>query len=180
MHLQWHCPSYLMMTSWNGNIFRVMVLYAGNSPVTGEFPSQRPVARSFDVFFDLRLNKRLSKQSGRRWFETPSRSLWRHCNGIDKNWLAWCPDTKYCISGSPKHISMHFQWHYPSYLLYKMYMRLEFFSNMPLFPGANELTPIFTPFVRFEPITANMSLGTLLNRGRPVATPLNGHFHVYG
>ena len=31
-------------------------------PVTGEFPSQRPVKQSFDVFFDLRLNKRLSKQ----------------------------------------------------------------------------------------------------------------------
>ena len=41
---------------------------------------QRPVARSFDVSFDLRLNKRLSKQSRRRWFETPSRPLWRHCN----------------------------------------------------------------------------------------------------
>ena len=37
-----------------------------------------PVARSFDVFFDLRLNKRLSKQSRRRLFETPSSSLWRH------------------------------------------------------------------------------------------------------
>ena len=52
----------------------------GNSPVTGEFPSQRPITRSFDVFFDLHLNKRLSKPSGRRWFETPSRSLWRHWN----------------------------------------------------------------------------------------------------
>ena len=41
---------------------------------------QRPVTRSFDVFFDLRLNKRLSKQSWGWWFETPSRSLWRHCN----------------------------------------------------------------------------------------------------
>ena len=41
----------------------------GISPVTGEFPSQRPVTRSFDVLFDLRLNKRLSKQSRRRWFE---------------------------------------------------------------------------------------------------------------
>ena len=30
--------------------------------------------------FDLRLNKRLNKQWRRRWFETPSRSLWRHCN----------------------------------------------------------------------------------------------------
>ena len=35
---------------------------AGNSPVPGEFPAQRPVTRRFDVFFDLRLNKRLSKQ----------------------------------------------------------------------------------------------------------------------
>ena len=40
--------------------------------VTGEFPSQRPVTRSFDVLFDLRLNKRLNKQSRRRWFEKPS------------------------------------------------------------------------------------------------------------
>ena len=52
----------------------------GNSPVNGEFPSQRPVTRSFDVFFDLRLNKRLSKQSWGWWFETLSRQLWRHCN----------------------------------------------------------------------------------------------------
>ena len=44
----------------------------GNPPVTGGFPSQRPVTRSFDIFFDLRRNKRLSKQSRRRWFETPS------------------------------------------------------------------------------------------------------------
>ena len=34
---------------------------AGNSPITGEFPAQRPVTRSFDVFFDLRPNKRFSK-----------------------------------------------------------------------------------------------------------------------
>ena len=52
----------------------------GIQRVTGEFPSQRPVTRSFDIFFDPRLNKRLRKQSRRRWFETPSRSLWRHCN----------------------------------------------------------------------------------------------------
>ena len=58
----------------------LLVLCARNSPVTGELPSQRPVTRSFAVFFDLRLNKRLSKQSRRRWFETPLRSLWRHCN----------------------------------------------------------------------------------------------------
>ena len=57
---------------------------AGNSPVTGEFPSQRPVTRSFDVFFDLRLNKRLSKQSRSWWFETLSLPLWRHCNEAPK------------------------------------------------------------------------------------------------
>ena len=45
-----------------------------------EFPSQRPVTQSFDVFFDLRPNKRLGKQTWGWWFETPSRLLWRHCN----------------------------------------------------------------------------------------------------
>ena len=39
----------------------LLALCAGNSPVSGEFPAQRPVTRSFDVFFDLRVNKRLSK-----------------------------------------------------------------------------------------------------------------------
>ena len=58
----------------------LLVLCAGNSPVTGEFPSQRPVTRSFDAGFDLRQNKRLSKQSRHRWFEAPSCSSWRHCN----------------------------------------------------------------------------------------------------
>ena len=58
----------------------LLALCEGNPPVPGRFPSQRPVTRRFDVFFDLRLNKRLSKQSRRRWFKTPSRSLWRHCN----------------------------------------------------------------------------------------------------
>ena len=60
----------------------LLALCERNSPVTGEFPSQRPVTRSFDVFFDLRLDKRLSKPSRRRWFETQSRWLRRHCNDI--------------------------------------------------------------------------------------------------
>ena len=58
----------------------LLALCAGISPVPGDFPSQRPVTRSFDVFFDLRPNKRLSKLSRGWWFETPSRSLCRHCN----------------------------------------------------------------------------------------------------
>ena len=61
----------------------LLALCAGNSPVTGEFPTQGPVSRSFDVFFDLRLNKWLSKQSWGWWFETPSSSLWRHCNNTN-------------------------------------------------------------------------------------------------
>ena len=52
----------IIMTSSNGNIFRVLAICAGNSPVTGEFPTQRPVTRSFDVFLDLRLIKLLNKQ----------------------------------------------------------------------------------------------------------------------
>ena len=58
----------------------LLALCEGNSPGTGEFPSQRPVTRGFDAFFALCLNKRLSKQSRRLWFETPLRSIWRHCN----------------------------------------------------------------------------------------------------
>ena len=52
-----------MMTSSNGNIFRVTGPLCGEFTGPGEFPAQRPVTRSFDVSFDLRLNKRLSKQS---------------------------------------------------------------------------------------------------------------------
>ena len=61
--------------------FSALLTFCENNPsVAGGFPSQRPMTLSFHVLFDLRLNKRLSKQSRRRWFETPSRSLWRHCN----------------------------------------------------------------------------------------------------
>ena len=59
----------------------LLAICAGNSPVPGEFPAQRPVTRSFDVFFDPRPNKWLSKQPLGWWFETTTRSLWRHCNG---------------------------------------------------------------------------------------------------
>ena len=59
------------------------------------FPSYRPfvrwihrsVTRSFNIFIDLRLNKRLSKQSRRWWFKTPSRLLWCHCNGLEMSIL---------------------------------------------------------------------------------------------
>ena len=66
----------------------LLAICAGNSPVTGEFPAQRPVTQSFDVFFDLRLNKRLSKQSWGCWFEMPSHSLWRYCNDVAITWTS--------------------------------------------------------------------------------------------
>ena len=87
-----------MMTSPNGNIFRV------TDPLCGEFtghpgiPSQRPVTRSFDVFFDLYLNKRLSKQQRRRWLEMPSCSLWRRCNGYRDDHCSMCNVLKSKIS----------------------------------------------------------------------------------
>ena len=60
--------------------FVLLALCEGNPSVTGGFPSQRPVTRSVDVFFDLRPCKRLSKQSRRQWFENASRLLWRFCD----------------------------------------------------------------------------------------------------
>ena len=60
----------------------LLAIFAVNSPVPGEFPTQRPVTRSCDVFFDLRMNKRLSKQSWGWWFETLSCPLWRQCNEV--------------------------------------------------------------------------------------------------
>ena len=58
----------------------LLAVCAGNSSGHRWNPRTRPVKRSFDVFFDLRLYKRLIKHSWDRWFETPSRPLWRHCS----------------------------------------------------------------------------------------------------
>ena len=66
----------------------LLAICGGNSPVPGWFSAQRPVTRSFDVFFDLRLNKQLSKQSWDWWFETPSYPLWLHSNVSEQCWLS--------------------------------------------------------------------------------------------
>ena len=63
----------------------LQALCEGNPLVTGGFPSQGPGTQSFDVFFDLHLNKRLSIQSRRWWFEMPLHSLWHHCNVMQNN-----------------------------------------------------------------------------------------------
>ena len=69
-----------MMTSSNGHIFRVTGSLCGEFTGHRIFSSQRPVTRCFDVFIDLCLNKRLSRQLWGWWCETPPCSLWRHCN----------------------------------------------------------------------------------------------------
>ena len=74
----WSSPHYISY-----EIMNAMTCYFCGE-FTGEFPSQRPVKRSFGVFSDLRLNKRLSNQSWGWWFETLSRPLWRHCNAQRK------------------------------------------------------------------------------------------------
>ena len=80
-----NCLSFVMMTSSMETFSPLLALCVGNSPATGEIPSQRSVTRSVDAFFDLRLNKQLNKQSWGCWFGTPSRSLWRHCNGYNQH-----------------------------------------------------------------------------------------------
>ena len=79
-------PNLVTMTSSNGNIFRYWPFVRGIHRWPGEFPAQRLVTRSVDVFFDLHLYRRLSKQSWGWWFETPLHSLWRHCNGSFTRW----------------------------------------------------------------------------------------------
>ena len=77
-HGHGHCCQGLFKLAasswWRHQIFRV------TGPLCGQFPTKRPVTRSFDVFFDLRLIKRLSKPRD-WWFDMLSRPLWRHCHG---------------------------------------------------------------------------------------------------
>ena len=89
--------SFTMKTSSNGNIFRVTGHLC--EEFTGYRLPQRPVTWSFEVFFDLRRNERLSKQSFGWWFETPLRPLWRHRNAHDKNLtctIIWKVCTEHC------------------------------------------------------------------------------------
>ena len=77
----------------------LLAICVGNSPVPGELPTQRPVTWSFDVYFDLRPNKRLSKQSLGWWFETLSPPLWRHRNVITD-------DVSYIVKNSSPVVSL--------------------------------------------------------------------------
>ena len=121
--------TYKDYTWWSHQIETVSALLAicaGNSPVPGEFPAHRPVARSFGIFFDLRLNKRLSKQWWGWWFDTPWRPSWRHCNELlrslsvnmaSDNRLPAIEPMNMCCQRNPyQQISVNFEWkhsHFP-------------------------------------------------------------------
>ena len=105
-----------MTTSSNGNVFRVTGPSCGEFTSPGEFPSQRPVTRSFDVFFDLRPNKGLNKQSSRGWFEPPSRSLWRHYNVTPSvDWHQWEPMLRYFCTLKVCHTFLKYGWYLSEY-----------------------------------------------------------------
>ena len=100
-----HCLSNIGETWWCNQIetsFALLAFCAGNSPVPGEFPSQRPVTRSFGVFLDLCLNKRLSKQRWGWWVETLSCSLWRHSKELSVDSSRTKPRMYHIISFSPE------------------------------------------------------------------------------
>ena len=79
--------SNIITTSSNENIFYVTDPLWGESTGHRWIPRKKASDAEFGVFFDLRLDKRLRKQSRRQWFETPSRSLWRHCDVIRSQWV---------------------------------------------------------------------------------------------
>ena len=86
-NLPWH--KYTWWRHQMKTFSALLAICAGNSPGTGEFPTQRPVTRSFDVYFDLRPNKRLSKQWWGWWLEMPSHPLWHHRNVFLK-YISYC------------------------------------------------------------------------------------------
>ena len=102
------------MTSSNGNIFRVTGHLCRNSPIPVNSP-HKGQWRGTLIFFDLSLNKRLSKQSRGWWFETQSRPLRRHCNGA--NWSCYSVTNEMLSPNEPigkyynyVRLNFHFCW----------------------------------------------------------------------
>ena len=110
----------------------LLALCTGNSPVTSEFPTQRP-----DVLCDVRLNKRLNKQSRPQWFETPSRSSLRHCHiikpyreklgitltGYDNvNFTAHLIVLESCSECISNIVDTHCLWNFSFYILYQYHI----------------------------------------------------------
>ena len=123
LYMPWHITSNQAYFSWWRHQMETFSasLDLCNSPATGEIPSQKLVTRSFAVFFDLRLNKWLSKQSRRRWLETPLYSLWRHSNGLRYIiQFSFCnPRHMYSVySTRHRYFQIHFDWiNYSQYVI---------------------------------------------------------------
>ena len=95
-------------------------------------PHKEPVMRSFDVFFDLRLNKRLSKQSRRRWYETPPRSCPRHCNYIQERWAT--------LTGQSKAIGIQWHWNEEAQIFsQKMHLKMDYCKTLLYFIVASTI-----------------------------------------
>ena len=90
--------------------FSALLAICGEFTGPREFPAQRPVTQSFDVFFDLHFNKQLSNQSWGWWFEMPSRPSWRHCNVNEWYYITWSANTIACLQrkGWFLHDILHF------------------------------------------------------------------------
>ena len=137
----------MVFTCWRHQVEKkysaTLALCEGNPPVTGGFPLQRPVTRSFDVFFDLHLNKRLSKQSRRRWFVMLSRSLWRHCNDL---FLSLCFLVMFVAKDS--------DWVFVTRFFFSKYLSPVQFHEQPStffnFKTLTNLSDIHTHFLNFH------------------------------
>ena len=167
----------------------LLAICAGNSPVPGEFPTQRPVTRSFDVFFDLHLNKRLSKQWWGWWFETLTRPLWRHRNDYIKVLSASLTALRF-------HSTAHLQFHTLPDPVFVRDWRVKFlfndFLNSPWFSsqradgyvGVGWLSPlrylVLTPFIL--PCVSSVLLSFFLSISKTVRASINdpGPFYVQG
>ena len=140
-----HTSSFMQIHTWwrhqNGNIFRVTL------PLCGNFTSprwiKRSVTRSFDVFFDLSLNKTLVKQSRRWWFETPSCSLWHHCY----EHITSC----YFVLTSPyaPNTFTYKYWYVISYMLLKRLLRNEIIQVIEMFLHCRQWPTYFTVSTQF-------------------------------
>ena len=89
-------PRLFMMTSSKGNIFRVTGHLCGDFNGPRLIPHTKASDAASDVYFDLRPNKRLSKQSWGWSFGTPSRPFWRHRNVIAFHTFLLCVITLSC------------------------------------------------------------------------------------
>ena len=110
-----------MMTWSNGNIFHVTGPLWGEPQVTDGFPSQRPLTRNSYVFFDVRLNKWLRKQSRRLWFEMLSCSLWLHCNGMSS--YSYYGNVHVLYADLCTAIALHF-WKKKTHLFFTVYHKI--------------------------------------------------------